>query len=307
MPPQTSLVKSNYRLARLAKFAGRSLFATALFLFSFVAVVWGQSSLWVSSSQGKTLYLMGSIHVLQESHYPLPKAMEDAFTKSDIVVFEIDQEEMESAQAQQLVINKGFYKGEDTLVKHISAATFQALTDHLKKLQLPVALFQKMKPANCALVLTMMEFQRLGYEARFGLDLYFANKATMAAKEKGALETTEFQINLFFDLPGQEQEMFLSQTLVELNNLAAEADKMYTAWQMGKSDNLHQILSASFEQFPGLYQSFIVKRNRNWTTQIEELLNQHQTVLVVVGVGHLVGPQSLIRMLEQKGHTFSQH
>ncbi len=305
--PNTDNLESNYQLGRLAKFTGRALLSTIFFLFSFVAVAWGQSSLWVSTSQGNTLYLMGSIHVLQENHYPLPKAMEDAFTKSDIVVFEIDQEEMESARAQQLVINKGFYKGEDALEKHISPATFKALTERLKKLQLPVALFQKMKPANCALVLTMMEFQRLGYEARFGLDHYFANKASMAAKKKGALETAEFQINLFFDLTDQEQEMFLSQTLVELHNLASEADKMYTAWQMGESDNLHKILSASFEEFPDLYQSFIVKRNRNWTTQIEELLEQHQTVLVIVGVGHLVGPQSLITMLERKGHTFSQH
>ncbi|MEN8258593.1 MAG: TraB/GumN family protein [Thermodesulfobacteriota bacterium] len=306
MPNKKNRLFEGWEVRKLTMAASRSLLVSAVFLLSFLSSAWGQSSLWVSHFQGKTLYLMGSIHVLQESHYPLPEVMEEAFKKSDLVVFEIDQEEMESAESQQLVRKKGFYKGEDTLERHISPATFQALKVHLNNLQLPISLFQRMTPANCALVLTMMEFQRLGYEARFGLDHYFSSKASRKGKKKGALETAEFQINLFFDLTAEDQDMFLNQTLLELNSFAREAGQMDKAWQKGDSEQLHKLLSASFEQFPDLYQNLIVKRNRNWLPQIENFLQQNQTVLVIVGAGHLVGPQSLLRMLGEKGYSFSQ-
>lgn len=278
----------------------------ALFVVLGLELAWGQSLLWRSQISDKTLYLMGSIHVLQQSHYPLPAVMEEAFQKSDLIIFEIDQQEMESEASQQLFLRRGLYQNGESLEGNIAPATFQALKDHLDSLKLPVALFQTMKPAYCALAITMMEFQRLGFDAKYGLDHYFAEKAQRLAKKTGALESAEFQINLFFNLAADEQERFLQQTLLELDTFAKESDRMGRAWQQGMSKELHQLLSASFQEFPGLYEKMIVKRNEAWLPQIEDFLDHHQTVLVVVGAGHLVGPHSILKLLEKQGHSFSQ-
>ena len=58
---------------------GRCFALFTLFLLPGLNQAWAKSTLWQSQHQGGTLYLMGSIHVLQEGHYPLPKAMEKAF------------------------------------------------------------------------------------------------------------------------------------------------------------------------------------------------------------------------------------
>ncbi len=284
----------------------RCLLLLPAFLLLGLDLAWGQSTLWKSHLHGKTLYLMGSIHVLRASHHPLPAVMEEAFQESDLIVFEINQQEMENQASQQLLATKGLYRGNETLGQNIDKSTFQALQRHLDNLKLPMTIFQPMKPAYCALVITMMEFQRLGFEAKYGLDHYFADKARRHGKKIAALESAEFQINLFFNMAEQDQEKFLQQTLLELDTFARESDRMAQAWERGEGDKLHGILAASFHEFPGIYEKIIINRNKAWLPQIEALLEQHQRVLVVVGAGHLVGPHSVLKLLEDQGHTFSQ-
>lgn len=287
-----------------------------LFLRSFVIGIvlllfglnqaWAQSTLWRSHSHGKTLYIMGSIHVLKKEHYPLAPAMEKAFQESDLIVFEIDQQEMESAASQQLFMTKGLYQKGASLEQNIAPSTFRALTKQVASLKLPIALFQPMKPAYCALIITMMEFQRLGFEAKYGIDLYFDNKARQQGKKRAALESAEFQINLFFNLDAKDQEKFLKQTLLEIDTFSRESERMGKAWQNGEGEKLHEILSTSFDDFPDLYEKLLIRRNKMWLPKIEDFSVHNQTVLVVVGAGHLVGPHSIIKLLEQRGFTFNQ-
>jgi uncharacterized protein YbaP (TraB family) len=46
-----------------------------------------------------------------------------------------------------------------------------------------------------------------------------------------------------------------------------------------------------------------VDRNRAWTDQLLEHLDGAGTTLVVVGTGHFVGADSVVKMLEAAGRT----
>lgn len=50
----------------------------------------------------------------------------------------------------------------------------------------------------------------------------------------------------------------------------------------------------------------ITDRNLKWMDKIENLLSQNKRALVVVGAGHLTGPDSLINLLVQRGFTITQ-
>ena len=43
-------------------------------------------------------------------------------------------------------------------------------------------------------------------------------------------------------------------------------------------------------------------RNRKWMTTIEPLLQKEDDYLIVVGAGHLVGQDSILQLLQAKGH-----
>mgnify|MGYP006146283647 FL=1 len=65
-------------------------------------------------------------------------------------------------------------------------------------------------------------------------------------------------------------------------------------------------MNESMDDAPALYARMLTDRNAAWVPQIEQLLRGADDVLVVVGAGHLVGEQSVVEMLRQRGHTVEQ-
>ncbi len=52
---------------------------------------------------------------------------------------------------------------------------------------------------------------------------------------------------------------------------------------------------------PGVYRTLVVDRNRRWADQIQQLLGDDKRIFIVVGVGHLVGPDSVPALLRARG------
>ena len=57
--------------------------------------------LWEIESPSNTVYLLGSIHMLRETDYPLSQPIQSAFEDAETVVFEVDVAESQSPQTLQ--------------------------------------------------------------------------------------------------------------------------------------------------------------------------------------------------------------
>ena len=44
-------------------------------------------------------------------------------------------------------------------------------------------------------------------------------------------------------------------------------------------------------------------RNMKWLPKVESFIGKDENYLVIVGVGHLVGEDGLVKLLKDKGHT----
>ena len=106
---------------------------------------------------------------------------------------------------------------------------------------------------------------------------------------------------MFDGLTAVEQEALLQQTLSELDSAGREMDELLTAWRNGSLDTLTDKLSAAFEGFPGLCETLVIDRNRNWLAELERLAAQPGRHLVVVGALHLVGEHSVVDLLRERG------
>ena len=270
------------------------------------SISFGKSILWKSEHNGHTLYLMGSIHVLKQNNYPLAPAMEIAYRDSDVVAFEVDIAESESVATQQLFLQHGMFHNGQTLQDNISKKTFQNLQQYLTTIQLNPSLFNSMKPPLCAMTITIMEMQRLGFDAQYGLDRYFNRKARNEGKKTDALETIEFQVKLFFDQSPSQQELFLKQTLTEMKELKSIMQKMEIAWVTGNTIHLSSLLLESFTNFPEFYEQLLLQRNRNWIPKIKQLHAQNRSSLIIIGAAHLVGKGSVIELLTNQGYKLEQ-
>ena len=88
---------------------------------------------WKASGKGGVIYLIGSIHVMSESFYPLNPALEAAFTDSDLLVEEVDLTEMLEPTAQLSILSRGMLPGNQSLDKVISPDEMADLLAFLTK------------------------------------------------------------------------------------------------------------------------------------------------------------------------------
>jgi uncharacterized protein len=261
---------------------------------------------WKASGKGGVIYLIGSIHVMSESFYPLNPALEAAFTDSDLLVEEVDLAEMLDPTAQLSILSRGMLPSSQSLDKVISPSTMALVQKAVGDLGAAAGPLMRFKPWMLAIALQGMELAKIGFNPALGLDQHFYEQAKTGGKGVQGLETVEFQISRFDDMTAEQQDRMLAETLKELATETATVGKLGDAWKTCDVAAVERIALADLKSDPLMYQRLLVERNKNWMPKIEALFARRGRALVVVGAAHLVGPDGLIAMLKAKGYTVEQ-
>ncbi len=259
-----------------------------------------------TSKQGRVIYLAGSVHLLSAQYYPLSPAFETAFAASELLVEEVDMGEMLAPESQLMMLTRGMLPAGQSLDKIVSPATYAAVTAKVTALGLPMGPLNMFKPWALALTLQALEWQKAGFNADLGLDKHFYDMAKIAARPTQGLETLEFQIGRFNDMPMDLQERLLAETLKELETTQSSFTTLAEAWKAGDADGVEALVLRELKAEPEMYQRLLVERNRAWLPQVEALFKRPKPAFVVVGAAHLVGADGLLQMLRTRGYTIEQ-
>jgi uncharacterized protein YbaP (TraB family) len=138
------------------------------------------------------------------------------------------------------------------------------------------------------------------------LDKHFHDKATEESKKIVPLETVDFQISLVTDFTKEEGELLMKSTLKDLATLEKDLGDMFKAWETGDADKLNKFLNEAMQEAPVIFKRLVTDRNRNWLPKIEELAKGKENAIVIVGAGHLVGPEGVVELLKKKGLKVTQ-
>ena len=266
-----------------------------------------KSCLWSIQKGSHKLYLLGSIHVLKSDAYPLAAAIESAYSSSQKIVFETDMNAMLDPAVAQKMMQLALYPEGQTSDQHLSSQTLNRLKAKMNELGLPMQQFTRFKPWFIALTMAQIELQRMGFNPAYGVDMHFFGRAKNDQKETGFLEPIDFQLNLLGKMNASDQDALLNQTLEEMDIITELATDMLAYWKSGDAENLHELLNKSFRGRAGLRDKLLIQRNKRWISGVEALLKENKNVLVIVGAGHLVGPDSVVDLLRQNGHKVKQH
>ena len=261
--------------------------------------------LWKVESTENTIYLLGSIHVLQEKNYPLAPTIYNAFNQCGTVMFEVDLDGLSSPMSQLQLLAKGFYASGESLKTVLPPERYQTVKRLFAERGHDIENFNRMKPWMAATAVTGLELKKMGFDPEFGVDRHIYSKAREADVEVVGLETVEYQLGLFENLPLELQEFFLLQSLQDLKNIESRIHEMVEAWEHGQVKELEVHLDG-IRQYPELYQALVVSRNKNWLPQIEKRLHQREPAFVVVGTLHLLGEEGILASLQKKGYHVEQ-
>lgn len=265
-----------------------------------------QNSLWKITNEQNCVYLLGSIHLLTPASYPLDSAINTAFDSARVLVFEIELDSLQTPRIQQLMLSKAVYSDGQTLPNVLKPETYAFAAKHAEATGLPIEQLHSMKPWFLAVSIMTLKLQQLGYNPELGIDKYFFNQARLQEKPVLGLETAEFQINLFDQISGENPDEIILQILTEFDVFEKEINGLVSAWSTGNLAALDSIMFKSFAEYPEIYQDFVVRRNQNWLPQIEAFCHDDKNYLVIVGTGHLVGQDGLVRLLSEKGYSIEQ-
>lgn len=281
-------------------------YKTFIFILLFSVPLLAQHSLWQVKGAHNSVYLLGSVHLLSEKEYPLPEAIESAYRHCPNLVFELNLDSSQTPAAQQFVLKQALLPAGKTLQNTISASTFQLVDSLATVLDVPMRQIQLLKPWMAATSLMMVKLQKMGLQPQYGLDQHFFKRAKSDKKSIAGLEKLQQQIGFINQLPLATQQQMIRQMALEFDTIEREFSNIVKAWRTGDMAALNHYLLDSYRSEPGLYKTFIQNRNVNWMRQLQLFLKSNQNYLVVVGVGHIVGPHGLLELLRNSGYKVTQ-
>ena len=291
----------------------RSFAALALALLASVAagraVAEDRGVLWTLQGRQNTVYLLGSVHVLRPGDAALPRAALEAYADAEQLVMEIDLDDAAVgdplAIAQQMQSSAALPAGQS--LQSVLGSDYAEVARRASEAGLELAMFDRFQPWFVATLLLQLELAKRGFDPALGIEQQLAGRAVADRKPIVGLETPAQQFAVLSGLSLADQKRFLLMTLDESAQADAELEQLLAAWRKGDITALAALLSDEFERFPQLYRPLTEDRNRAWVGQLGDLLDDRDDYLVVVGALHLVGRNSVVDLLRQRGYTVTQH
>lgn len=258
-------------------------------------------ALWKVTDEDTTIYLFGTVHALPDGVEWFGGEIADALGASDTIVTEIEMDESTNAKMQQLVITTGLLPPETPLRSLLNNEQKAVYTEAMQKLGVPVAAFDRFEPWYAGITLTMLPLLQQGYSPESGVEEVLLNHSR--DKTRGALETLEFQLGIFDQLPQESQVTFLTETAQNIDTIKPMLDRMVQEWLEGDADALAALMNDDLSD-EVLADRLLYSRNQNWAEWIDQRLDTTPgTVFIAVGAGHLAGERSVQADLGEMGLT----
>ncbi|HYC54531.1 MAG TPA: TraB/GumN family protein [Candidatus Binatia bacterium] len=263
--------------------------------------------LWRVTSRASTVYLLGSIHVASADLYPLDSRIRDAFHNATVLVTELDVSPIGKEQSKRLLEVYGTYPEGETLDQHIDPSTRAALARivEARKQDADLSRIWTMRPWYAYLTLTNVALAAAGYKAEWGIEEHFRRMA--GQKKVETLESMMDQVAIFRDMPEEAQRASLRHAVENMHELAPAIQRAQDAWKRGDGERITELVVEPLRNAnPLLYDRLFTARNRKMTDAVERFLNSSGTYFVIVGSGHLLGRDSILEMLKERGHKATQ-
>jgi hypothetical protein len=250
--------------------------------------------------------MFGSVHILPHDMDWEPDALKQALAQADELWFEVPIDDASMQDVQSVALSKGVLPQGRDLADMLSEKGKARLRRAETELRLPRAGLEHLRPWLAELTIGEADYARDGATADNGVERQLASAAPQASRH--AFETAVQQINMFSGQPEKVQVASLEDTLRDLEDDPEQWRRLIGAWQKGDMKALEKEgLDELRRDSPQMFKALLTDRNAAWLATLSERLRvptadgRPVRIVVVVGVGHLVGPGGVPALLRAKG------
>jgi uncharacterized protein YbaP (TraB family) len=256
-----------------------------------------EPAMWTIRDEDSTIVLFGSVHLLPQDIDWRSAKLDTALAQADDLWFETPTDDGLSAQ---LARQYGRLPAGESLVAMLSPSGRQRLERVSAKLGVSPAALDGLQPWLADISLSVSALVAGGARADFGVERVVEGVAPQA--QRRYFETQEEQIGILAGASRADQLASLEETLRQLEEEPGLFDDLTRAWRDGDQPAVERIGVAPLKALsPALYESVLVGRNRRWVETILERLAGSGETVIIVGAGHLAGPDSVPALLRARG------
>lgn len=260
-------------------------------------------------------YIIGTHHLVKGTFADSIPGSQRVLDEISQVCGELDLSDMSNQDTLQAIAKAMIMPGDSSAVKFLSKekldTLFQAAKDNygvdLKTMQNLSML--KMYPAILQMIIPEFGKQlknRNGNNAeppQTIIDDYFQKQAQKRGKKVIGLETYKFQIESLtqgLNIPIEEQYQQLIESLQkkEFEKQVSELETLYKKFDITE---LEKLLKEEADKNKDFINGLLTVRNQNWAKKMPAIMKEKPT-LFVVGVGHIIGDQSVLTLLQKQGY-----
>lgn len=192
----------------------------------------------------------------------------------------------------------------DNLLTPAQVDSVRVVWDEYTGGAMPFDMMKMMKPAMLSTTLAAAMAQKAlpSINALEGIDMTMQNRARQLGKPVEGLETMEFQMNMLYGQPINKQIDTLMETVRTANEEQTSAIELTEAYLAHNLDKILDLMIKAENNDPVMIEQMIYGRNANWVEQLLDLLPQ-QSLMVVVGAGHLPGERGVLEGLRKAGYN----
>ncbi|WP_372781492.1 TraB/GumN family protein [Phenylobacterium sp.] len=258
---------------------------------------------WVVKDKNSELVLFGSVHILPRGLDWTPPALDRALKAADDIWFELPIDAKSEAVTSSLATKAGVLPPDQSLFKLLPPKDAELMSKVAAAYDVSPVLLDRLQPWLAEIALAGGAYRRLGADAASGVEQTIAAMATPKARRR-AFETPAEQVALLSGGSMGEQIASLRETLHEMDEKPDEFQTLVKAWTDGDVKVLdREALAPIRDTTPGLFQRLVTDRNARWTKVLDARLKGHGRTVVVVGIGHLIGPDGVPARLRALGYS----
>ena len=261
----------------------------------------GQPPIWTVQGPHARLLMFGSVHILPAGIAWMPRALTQALQKGDEVWFEIPVDPAAQAQAAEALLARGALPAGDSLFAHLSPDQNARLRRACALLRTSPDSLAGLQPWFADVSLSLLEDVQSGAVPAEGVEQEVLRISPPRAARR-ALETVDEQVEMLAGAPLSDQVASLDETLKEISDDPRAFSRVLDEWMAGDIAALQKdVLAPIAGNSPEVYRRLITDRNRRWTASLAQRLRGDGEVVVIVGMGHLIGPAGVPALLRAQG------
>lgn len=272
-------------------------FLVLLLIWAGNATAQESSLLWKISGNGleRESYLFGTIHIICKEDFLMDERITTAFDQTEQLIMELDMSDPQlAAKMQQVSLNPGM----KNLQSEMDEPTAKALDGFLtKNYGAGLAQLGILKPFVLSSMVLLKILPCAEVESYEG---FFTSRASASGKPVAGLETVDFQMGIFDQIP-QEVQLEELGKLITGDSSTQDLEKLTSTYRLEDLDAMYTLMNSA-----GMVADYRVlmldDRNKNWIPKIEEAMKS-KSVFVAVGAGHLGGEFGVIALLKKAGYT----